>query len=83
MTIALGLTRVSLPMLEHILVALESGRLACPLSESDLIDAGFHGSATAVVESLAVVDTASAIAAELAGQWRQLVSEGLVRKYEG
>jgi phosphatidylserine/phosphatidylglycerophosphate/cardiolipin synthase-like enzyme len=62
-TIALGLTRVSLSMLEHILEALESGRLACPFSEADLIDAGFHGSAATVVESLAVVDTASAIAA--------------------
>lgn len=57
----LGLTRVSLPTLQQILDALESGRLACPFSEADLIDSGFHGSATEVVEALAIVDTASAL----------------------
>lgn len=48
-------------MLEQILDALESGRLACPFSEVDLIDAGCHGPPTEVVGALATVDTASAI----------------------
>jgi phosphatidylserine/phosphatidylglycerophosphate/cardiolipin synthase-like enzyme len=60
---ALGLTRVSLPTLEQILDVLENGRLACPFSEADLIDSGYRGSATEVVEALSTVDTASAIIA--------------------
>jgi phosphatidylserine/phosphatidylglycerophosphate/cardiolipin synthase-like enzyme len=60
---ALGLTRVSLPTLEQILDALENGRLGCPFSEADLIDAGFRGSASEVVEALSSVGTANAILA--------------------
>jgi phosphatidylserine/phosphatidylglycerophosphate/cardiolipin synthase-like enzyme len=61
--LSLGLTRVSLPTLEQVLDALENGRLGCPFSEADLIDSGFRGSATEVVEALSTVDTAGAIVA--------------------
>jgi hypothetical protein len=61
--LSLGLTRVSLPTLEQVLEALENGRLGCPFSEADLIDSGFRGSATEVVEALSTVDTACAIVA--------------------
>jgi phosphatidylserine/phosphatidylglycerophosphate/cardiolipin synthase-like enzyme len=58
-----GLTRVSLPMLEQVLDALERGRLVCPFSEADLVDAGFHGAASAVVAALGPIDTAGAMTA--------------------
>ncbi len=58
-----GLTRVSLPMLEHLLSALERGRLECPFSEADLVDSGFHGAASDVVEALDEVDTRGAVTA--------------------
>jgi phosphatidylserine/phosphatidylglycerophosphate/cardiolipin synthase-like enzyme len=57
-----GLTRVSLPMLEHLLSALERGRLECPFSEADLVDSGFHGVVADVVGALGKVDRPSAIA---------------------
>jgi phosphatidylserine/phosphatidylglycerophosphate/cardiolipin synthase-like enzyme len=57
-----GLTRVSLPMLEHLLSALERGRLECPFSEADLVDSGFYGIAADVVGALGKVDRPSAIA---------------------
>jgi phosphatidylserine/phosphatidylglycerophosphate/cardiolipin synthase-like enzyme len=50
-------------MLEHLLSALERGRLECPFSEADLVDSGFHGVASDVVEALQTVDTRGAIAA--------------------
>jgi phosphatidylserine/phosphatidylglycerophosphate/cardiolipin synthase-like enzyme len=59
---AAGLTRVSLPMLEHVLSTLERGRLECPFSEADLVDSGFHGVPSDVVDALVGVDTRSATA---------------------
>jgi len=58
-----GLTRVSLPMLEQVLVSLETGRLSCPFSEADLIDSGFHGAAAEVVDAVGHSGTAASIAA--------------------
>jgi phosphatidylserine/phosphatidylglycerophosphate/cardiolipin synthase-like enzyme len=58
---AAGLTSVSQSMLEHVLSALERGRLESPFSEADLVDSGFHGVPSDVVDALDGVDTRSAI----------------------
>jgi phosphatidylserine/phosphatidylglycerophosphate/cardiolipin synthase-like enzyme len=52
MTTVRGLSRIALPMLEQLLASVERGRLECPFSEADLIDAGFKGIAADVVEAL-------------------------------
>ncbi|MGE0871404.1 MAG: DISARM system phospholipase D-like protein DrmC [Kofleriaceae bacterium] len=58
MTMAKGLSRIALPMLEQLLTAIDRGRLDCPFSEADLIDAGFKGIASDVVEALQGADRA-------------------------
>jgi phosphatidylserine/phosphatidylglycerophosphate/cardiolipin synthase-like enzyme len=57
-----GLTRIPLPMLEQLLSAIERGRLECPFSEADLVDAGFHGFAADVVEAFEGVHAAGVVA---------------------
>jgi phosphatidylserine/phosphatidylglycerophosphate/cardiolipin synthase-like enzyme len=57
------LTRIPQPMLELLLAALRRGRLPCPFSEADLIDAGFRGDPTDVLATLGGLDLAGAIAA--------------------
>lgn len=62
-----GLTRVALPMLEQLLAAVERGRLECPFSEADLVDAGFPGIASDVVTALDGADeTGAAVALRVA-----------------
>lgn len=63
MTTPRGLTRIPLHMLEQVLGLLERGRLECPVTAGDLVDAGFHGRATDVAEALAGLDRAGAEAA--------------------
>lgn len=67
MTTERGLSRIALPMLEQLLVAVERGRLECPFSEADLIDVGFKGVAMDVVEALRGCDqTAVGVALRVA-----------------
>lgn len=56
MKTARGLSRIALPVLEQLLVAVERERLECPFSEADLIDAGFKGIATDVLEAVLGAD---------------------------
>ncbi len=56
MTTPKGLSRISLSMLEQLLSAIERGRLECPFSDADLIDAGFKGRTDDVVDALRGVD---------------------------
>ena len=56
MTHPWGLSRIALPMLEQLLAVVESGRLECPFSEADLIDAGFRGFGRDVLDALADAD---------------------------
>jgi len=56
MKAARGLTRIALPMLEQLLTVVESSRLEFPFGEADLIEAGFHGLASDVVEALRGID---------------------------
>ena len=63
MTTPGGLTRIPLPMLEQLLVALERRRLEMPFSEADLVDSGFHGFAADVVTAFAGFDAGSVAAA--------------------
>jgi phosphatidylserine/phosphatidylglycerophosphate/cardiolipin synthase-like enzyme len=63
MTTPRGFSRIPLHLLEQILRLLERGRVECPISASDLIDAGFHGRAADVVDALAGVDRPGAEAA--------------------
>ena len=58
-----GLTRVALPMLEQLLAAVERGRLECPFSEADLVDAGFRGSAGDIVAALRGANEAGVVVA--------------------
>ena len=53
---ARGLSRIALPMLEQLHVMFESGRLDCPFSEGDLVEAGFRGHARDVLETLGDAD---------------------------
>lgn len=59
---AWGLSRVSGPMLELLLVAVEQGRLECPFVAADLADVGFRGPAVDVAAVLGGVDRAGVIA---------------------
>lgn len=59
MTKPRGLSRIALPMLDQLLTVLESGRLECPFSEADLVDAGFRGLTSDVVEVLRGADKAA------------------------
>ncbi|MBK6692737.1 MAG: phospholipase [Myxococcales bacterium] len=45
MTVGWGLSRVSLPQLEQLVALVEQGRLECPLTVADLVDAGFRAAA--------------------------------------
>jgi len=63
MTTPRGLSRIPLPLLEQVLGLLTQGRLECPLQASDLIDAGFHGRAEDLEETLAGSDRAATEAA--------------------
>lgn len=63
MTTPRGLSRIPQHMLEQILDLLTQGRLECPITAADLVDAGFHGRASDVAEALAGVDRAGAEAA--------------------
>jgi phosphatidylserine/phosphatidylglycerophosphate/cardiolipin synthase-like enzyme len=74
MTTPGGLTRIPLPMLEQLLVALERRRLDCPFSEADLVDAGFHGFAADVVTAFAGFDVSS-----VAGALRMVIAERVSR----
>lgn len=58
-----GLSRIPLPTLEAILALLDQERLECPLSESDLIDAGIHGKARDISVALADVNRTGAMSA--------------------
>jgi phosphatidylserine/phosphatidylglycerophosphate/cardiolipin synthase-like enzyme len=58
MTTGRGLSRAPLSMLEQLLVAVDRGRLECPFSEADLIDAGFNGPTADVIEALRGTDRA-------------------------
>jgi len=58
MTTERGLSRIPLSMLEQLLVAVDRGRLECPFSEADLIDAGFSGPTADVIEALRGTDRA-------------------------
>jgi phosphatidylserine/phosphatidylglycerophosphate/cardiolipin synthase-like enzyme len=58
-----ALSRVPLPMLEQLLVLFERGRVEFPLTEADLVDAGFRGRSADVVSVLRGVDAAGAAAA--------------------
>ena len=60
MTKPRGLSRIALPMLEQLLAVVESGRLECPFTEADLVDAGFRGLGSDVLEALRGVDKAGA-----------------------
>lgn len=59
MTAPRGLSGVALPMLEQLLAAVERGRLECPFTEVDLLDAGFRGSTAAILEVLGTADARS------------------------
>jgi phosphatidylserine/phosphatidylglycerophosphate/cardiolipin synthase-like enzyme len=59
----IGLSGIPQGMLEQLLAAIERGRLECPFSDADLIDAGFKGNASDVVAALAGVDHVGAIVA--------------------
>jgi phosphatidylserine/phosphatidylglycerophosphate/cardiolipin synthase-like enzyme len=56
MTTPRGLSRIPLSMLEQLLTAVDRGRLECPFSDADLIDAGFKGFAEDVIEALRSAD---------------------------
>lgn len=58
MTAPFALSRIPLHMLEQVLSLVKQGRIECPLSVGDLLDAGFHGRATDVVETLTGLDAA-------------------------
>lgn len=58
-----GLSRIALPMLEHLLGALERGRLECPFTEADLLEAGFKGIADDVVDAFLGIDRAGVCSA--------------------
>ena len=58
-----GLSRVPQAMLEHLLAAVERGRLECPFTEADLVDVGFSGAKPDVVVALRGVDRAGVVAA--------------------
>jgi len=62
MTASRGLSRIPVHMLEQVLGLLEQGRIECPLSAGDLVDAGFHGRAADVADVLEGVDRQGAIA---------------------
>lgn len=47
-----GLSRVSTPMLEMLIAAVEQGRVPCPFNATDLADLGFRGPADDVVDLL-------------------------------
>jgi phosphatidylserine/phosphatidylglycerophosphate/cardiolipin synthase-like enzyme len=55
-----GLSGIPQGMLEQLLAAIERGRLECPFSDADLIDAGFKGNTADVVAALSGVDRAGA-----------------------
>lgn len=53
---ARGLSRVPWPLLEQLLTALERGRVECPLTTIELLDAGFGAHAEALTTTLAGLD---------------------------
>jgi hypothetical protein len=59
MTNSLGLSRVPLPMLEELLVAVQRKRLECPFAEADLVEAGFRGPNADIVEVFHGADAAA------------------------
>jgi phosphatidylserine/phosphatidylglycerophosphate/cardiolipin synthase-like enzyme len=60
MTVGRGLSRIALPALEALLAALEADRLEPPLTEADLLDAGFRGHTAEVLEALRGADAIGA-----------------------
>jgi phosphatidylserine/phosphatidylglycerophosphate/cardiolipin synthase-like enzyme len=74
MTTSGGLTRIPLPMLERLLLAMERRRLEAPFSEADLVDTGFHGFAEDVVTAFAGIDSAGVV-----GALRMVIAERLDR----
>ncbi len=56
MTHSRGLSRVALPLLDQLLAAIERDRIDCPVSEADLVEAGFRGLAGDVAETLRSAD---------------------------
>lgn len=58
-----GLSRIPRAMLELLLAAIGRGRLECPFSAADLLDAGFQGDPEDVVAMLGRLDRAGAMAA--------------------
>ena len=58
-----GLSQVPLPALQALLASVERGRLECPFTAADLIDAGFRGQATHVVDVLNGANAAAVVTA--------------------
>jgi phosphatidylserine/phosphatidylglycerophosphate/cardiolipin synthase-like enzyme len=58
---AIGLTRVALPALEQLAVAIDGGRLSFPFGEADLADVGFHGPGADVVDALGALSPGAAL----------------------
>ena len=56
MTTPKRLSRIPLSVLEQLLSAVERGRLECPFSEADVIDAGFKGRIDDVVDTLGGIE---------------------------